>query len=260
MWAAVLLLSVAGCRPTLDDLKRPPTPQTPGQTLADLAAAERFPGTFRAVARIDISGERGAYPVKVAVLTAWPDALRVEHLPLLGPPDFFLALKGDRLQVFLPGEGAYWTGRATRGHLAPYLPVGLSGAELTALLRGTCPREDGLVPREGGSDPEDRQLDLSDAHGKRLSLWIDPRSRTLRRCTRFDARGAEVYTIRFDEHRSLAGRPWPMRIRFTAAAPPAVAMTIRYTEPELSPEADGDPFDLPVPPGVLPRSLPEAPP
>jgi hypothetical protein len=37
-------------------------------------------------------------------------------------------------------------------------------------------------------------------------------------------------------------------------------MTVRYTDPILSPDADPERFDLPIPPGTLPRRLPEGPP
>ncbi len=258
----VLMLCVAGCRPPAGALRPPPARAVPENTLAALAAADRFDGAFQALARIELSGNRGAYPLKAAILMRWPDALRVEHLPLLGPPDFFMTLAGSRLQISVPGEKAYWTGAPTRENLASFLPIGLSGGELIALLRGSCPPGEGItsVQTVAEADGDAGRLDLFAPDGKRLTLWTDPTSRHVQRCTRFAEDGREVYTVRFEDHRLLSGRPWPMRIRFTAPGPPATVMTVRYTDPILSPDADPERFDLPIPPGTLPRRLPEGPP
>jgi len=51
-----------------------------------------------------------------------------------------------------------------------------------------------------------------------------------------------------------------MRIRFTAPGPPETAMTVRYADPDLSPDTLPGRFDLPIPPGTRPRRLPEGPP
>jgi len=258
----VLMWCVAGCRPPSGALRPPEVRAVPENTLAALAAADRFDGAFQALARIELSGNRGAYPLKAAILMRWPDALRVEHLPLLGPPDFFMTLAGSRLQISVPGEKAYWTGAPTRENLASFLPIGLSGGELIALLRGSCPPGEGItsVQTVAEADGDAGRLDLFAPDGKRLTLWTDPTSRHVQRCTRFAEDGREVYTVRFEDHRLLSGRPWPMRIRFTAPGPPATVMTVRYTDPVLSADAGPERFDLTIPPGTASRRLPEGPP
>lgn len=253
---AALMLCMAGCAAVKHAPQVKIAMPTPETALAALREADRFTGTFQTLARIEVTRDRGTYPVKAAVLMKWPDALRIEHLPLLGPPDFFMALNGNRLQISLPGEEAYLTGEATPENLAPYLAVDLPREELLALLRGSCPPGTGITTLRGVEEGETMRLDLSDAQGKRLSMWIDPASLNLLQCTRFAGHGGEAYTIRFEEPRPLGGRAWPMRIRFTAAVPSAAAMTIRYTEPVLSREDSSTLFDLPVPPGITPRMLP----
>jgi len=255
----VLMLGIAGCRPPTGALRPTPVGTIPEHTLAALASADRFDGTFQALTRIELSGDRGAYPLKAAILMKWPDALRIEHLPLLGPPDFFMTLAGSRLQISVPGAKAYWTGAPNRENLSSFLPIGLSGGELIALLRGSCPPGEGItsVRTVPEADTDAGRLDLFDPYGKRLTLWTDPASHHVQRCTRFAEDGKELYTVRFEDYRLLSGRPWPMRIRFTAPGPPATKMSVRYTDPVLSPDTVPERFDLPIPPGTLPRRLPE---
>jgi hypothetical protein len=216
--------------------------------LAALAPSE----TITATARIDITAHAERRPLKAAMLMKKPASVRLESIPLMGPPDLFLTIGGGELRVFLPGKGAFYRGKATERNIARFFPLALPPDELVSLLMGQVPdngedslswdgrREDGLY-----------RIDQYRAARRIRSLWIDPSEGFLTRVRTYAQEGEIAYTADLSGHTRVGSGFMPERLTISGGD---VTMVLRYTE-ILPFDDDETLFVLPVPEGIAPISL-----
>lgn len=225
---------------------------TPEAALRELAAPPV--AAITATARVEISSPTERYPLKAAVMLRAPADLRLESIPLLGPPDFFLSLEAGELRVFLPEKGDYHIGPATRQNIARLLRLPLSAAEVVALLMGRPPAD-----KESGADWQGEQeeglyrLDRYRAGEKIRSLWIDPATARLIRVRIFTGREETAYTAEFTDHRRVGDGFLPQRLTISGAG---VTLAVRYTDTRLLDDETAS-FSLPVPEGIIPTPFAE---
>lgn len=231
---------------------------SPEAALRALAVSTPAAATITATARIKISHNEGRYPLKVALMMRRPAYLRVESIPLMGPPDFFLSIAKGQLHVFLPGEGAgaFYVGRATAQNLSRFFPLSLPAAETVSLLMGEggLPLNDGesLLSLQGKQEGELYRVDQSLEGRMFRSLWIDPAGDLLVRLRMFTEEGNIAYTADFAEHTRVGEGLLPQSIAVSGTSLPGI--TLRYTELRQI-DDDTAAFPLPVPEGVIPISL-----
>jgi hypothetical protein len=230
---------------------------SPEAALRTLAAPTPA-ATITATARIQISHNEGRHSLKVALMMRRPAFLRVESIPLMGPPDFFLSVANDQLRVFLPGQGkgAFYVGRATPQNLSRFFPLALPAAEMVSVLLGEAgpPGNDGktLSSLRGEQEDELYRVDQYLDGRKLRSLWIDPVGHLLVRLRMFAEDGDIAYTADFSEHVRVGEGRLPQRVAFSITSLPG--MTVRYADPQQIAD-DTDAFPLAVPEGVIPISL-----
>jgi len=119
----------------------PPFYDSPDAALRALAATPPGKQAFTSTARIEINHQGDRYPLKVAVMMKRPAFLRLESIPLMGPPDLFLSVAEGELRVFLPGKAAFYIGRATPRNISRFLPVFMPAADMISLLMGVPPED-----------------------------------------------------------------------------------------------------------------------
>jgi hypothetical protein len=246
---AALGLVLAGCAgrpaPLLPDL----SPE------AAMVAASSFPAAqaVTATARIEIIHQGSRYPLKAALMMKRPDFLRVESIPVMGPPDFYLSVSGGELRVFVPQKSAFYIGRDTAWNISRFFPIPMSASEMVSLLLGTPPTDGPPVQniemvREAGLFRIDRYR-----WGKKIrSLWIDSARGRLVRVRSFADDETVVYTADLEDYVAFGEGFLPRQV--TIRAEGAAVMTVRLSDLRLI-EFDPAAFPLPLPEGVAPIPL-----
>ncbi len=211
-------------------------------------------GTVTATARIEITKQGERYPLKAAMMMRRPAALRLESIPLLGPPDFFLSIDGGELRVFFPGQGNFYTGPATSGTISRFFPLNMPAAEIIALLMGRPPGEgDTSSSWEGEGEDGLYRVDQYRNGRKISSLWIDPAGGVLIRVRTFIEGGGNIYTAEFEGYTPVGKGFMPQRLTISAEA---LSLSLRYSEIRMLDDDTGS-FALPIPEGITPIPLKE---
>lgn len=253
IWIAAFGLVLSGCAG-----RRPPALQTsyhsPEAALRALAASAPADQAFTATARIEINHQGERYTLKIAIMMKRPAFLRVESIPLLGPPDFFLSVAIDELRVYLPGKNAFYTGRAVPQNISRFFPIFMPAADMISLLVGMAPdnREESPVLR-GEQEEMYYRVDGYASDRRTRSLWIDPSGNRLVRIRTFAEEGENVvYEATFAEHALVGEGLMPQRLTITGDG--MAALSLRYTD--LRPiAADPESFPLLLPEGIIPILL-----
>jgi len=254
---AVLMFLIAGCAgmsPPTAPVR--PIPCAPEAALARLDSRNERRQLLKAVAQAAVNTETARYPLRLAILAGKPASLRLEAIPIIGLPNFFLSVQGGRLAVYLPQQGEYYTGNATGENLARFFPVPLSVAELLALLHGCRPELPAAASPatlSGYPDGKAYRLDISSGNRElRQSLWIDPGTGNLIRFEQEESAGTRLLTAYFEAYEQVDGFPFPQRLRIKLQGPVAYGVELQYESVALEkPPAAGEAlFTLPAPPGV----------
>ena len=250
---AVLVLLLGAC--TAARVATVPTVSydSPQSALRAIAPAAALPA-LTATARIEIASATERYPLKAALMMKPPASLRLESIPLLGTPDFFLTLNDSELRVFYPGKGLFYTGRASAWALSHFIHLAIPPADIVSLLLGQAPveSEDGLSSWRGEPEGDLYRVDRYRAGQRISSLWIDPAGDRLVRIRVLTEGTTPPYTAEFSEHTRLGEAFVPRRLKITMEG---LSFSLAYTE--LGPLADGEAasFVLPVPEGIIPIPL-----
>ena len=251
-WIAALGFALFGCAG-----HNHPVPlasyDSPEAALRALAATTPGAQAVTATAKIEINHHGDRYPLKVALMMKRPAFLRVESIPLMGPPDFYLSVAEGELRGFLPGKGAFYTGSATPQNISRFLSVSMPSVDMVSLLMGIPPggaeemqslsgkREDGLY-----------RIDQYKSGWRMRSLWIDPASGWLIRFRKFKESGTIIYTADFADHALLGEGFLPQQV--TIRGEETAVFTVRYADLRQF-AADPESFHLPVPEGMTPILL-----
>jgi hypothetical protein len=231
---------------------------SPQAALAHIAARIPADAAMQALADVKVAtqdGEGGsAYPLKLAVLLKKPASLRVEAIPLFGPPAFFLSVRDGTLRVFLAETRAFYVGRATADNIARYLRVKLAPEDLIAALMGTCPAPSGPdTLLQGGPEGDLYRIDLVEPR-KRRSLWIRTTDGFPERLEVYGEQ-QRLYQVHFEEPLRVEEMVLPQKITFVSEGTEGISVSIRYTDIQLLKAIDPETFDLATPPGVEPVYL-----
>jgi hypothetical protein len=248
--AALVLCGCAGHMPSLS----PAFYDSPEAALRALAATSPGAQAVTATTRIAINRHGERYPLKVAVMMQRPAFLRVESIPLMGPPDFYLSISEGELRVFLPGKGAFYTGRATPQNISRFFPVSMPAADMVSLLMGVPPGGAKEMQSPGGEREEGLyRVDQYISGRKTRSLWIDPAGGRLMRIRMFTEEGRIVYTTDFSDHARIGEGFLPQQLTIREEEIPAV-LTVRHADLRQI-AVDPESFPLPVPDGITPILL-----
>jgi hypothetical protein len=225
---------------------------SPEDALRALAASTPGDQTLTVTARIEMKNLSERRTLKAALMMRRPAHLRMESVPLLGPPDFFLSIDAGELRVFFPGKdgGSFYAGGATARNVYRFLPLAMPAADMVSLLMGHPPRMEEVSSRRGEWEERLYRIDQYTAGEKILSLWINPVGDLLIKVRAFTEGGNIAYTAEFAEHTSVGTHLLPQLLTITGEA---VSLTLRYTEVRL--DNDGESFALPVPEGIVPIPL-----
>ena len=251
-WIAAIL-ALSGCAG-----HKPSVPlafyDSPEAALRALAAASPDAQAVTATTRITINRHGERYPLKVAVMMQRPAFLRVESIPFMGPPDFYLSIAEGGLRVFLPGEGVFYTGRATPQNISRFFSISIPAADMVSLLMGVPPEgAEGMQLLGGAREDGLYRVDQYLSGRKARSLWIDPVGGRLIRFRKFTEKGTVVYTAEFADYIRIGEGflPQQLTIREQDGIP---VLSVRHADLRQN-AVDPESFPLPVPDGITPILL-----
>ncbi len=258
MVALFCTLFVMGCAAwkTPTTVERPPLSPDKIQYLLSRFATDAVQETLKAIAQISIEHPAGKYTRKVALLAQRPSSLRIDAIPLFGPPDFFMSANEKLLRIFLPAEGKYYVGRPTKENLARFFRIPIPVNQTVSLLMGAPPISmTGNLRLRGYGDGNWDRIDSLSGDRHLQSIWLDPTDDTLKKVEVFGKKGTRLYTAFFDDFISFGERSYPQRLRIAMEGMKKIDVKIRYIDLEISHGNDSSPFNLPIPEGIEPIFL-----
>jgi hypothetical protein len=227
--------------------------RSPLEALSRIDHLGSEPFILKTSASIDVRAARDRSPMRAVLLVGKPDSFRLESLPIIGPPDFFLSVYRGTLKAYYPLEGKFYRGTATAERLSRFLPIAISVQDLVRVLTGSRPEVGGRqVVLKSSAEGDLYRIDIASEGRRRQSLLVDPRQDRLRKIEVFGALDETLYEADFSDYQSVGGRTIPQRIQLMVNAYGGIKISLRYSDPLLSPRsgADADLFDLGSPEGV----------
>ncbi|HPK54099.1 MAG TPA: DUF4292 domain-containing protein [Smithellaceae bacterium] len=206
-----------------------------------------------AVAQIDLVAAGGYYPARAALIIKKPSYLRLEIIPPLGPPDFFLAATTQKMVIIIPSKGELYRGEPTGRNMARFLPWKFGIEEIVAILAGTYPPLAGEVIYERHlEDGSNMRIEMKVRSGAAQTVIVGSEGR-LNKLARYDENGRLLYTAEFadyDQEKPLAGKVTVSMADGTAS------ITVKYSNLQIEKARDLSVFDLPEPAGFRTIMMP----
>jgi len=216
--------------------------EKPSVIMPSISADERIVAT----AHIDVVSVRGHYPVRAALILQKPSYLRLELLPVIGTPDFFLTATPSEMKIFIPSRGEFYAGKPTARNMARFLPWSISVEDMVMIFSGGYPMLAGdRLSYESCSEDHSLCVNMKSTSGDSQILEFTKEGRLLK-LIRKGADGKEVYQAMYEDY-APAGR---LAGKITIAMADALtSIAVRYSDVQIEPSKDLSVFDLFVPPG-----------
>lgn len=258
--AYVLLFSccLASCAPSrLSPLPEGTLPPSHlGLRWAEIAAANKVQGSFSAIAQIDLQTDSVKRHLTIALQMQHPARLRIESLPLIGNPDFFLSLNDEHLKVFLPGRKEFYLGRPTHENLIHFLPFNLPPADIVATLMGIpcLPASDRIIGFRESTAGGSLRLELFLTNNEAQIMWFEGVTKRLVGMEILDSTGKIIHRVNYGAGHQFGNSRLPEEVTIVSREK-STRLHVQYTEMELLAPGDEVIFDLPIPPGLTPIIL-----
>ncbi len=239
----VIVAAVCGCASQTP--KR--FPESPGSVLNRLSLSIAEDEQITATAHLDVMTQQGHYPVRAAIIFQKPSYFRLEVLPLIGTPDFFLAATPESMNIFIPSRGEFYAGKPSLCNISQFIPWVLTIEEMVMILSGSPPPLPGhrlSQSREAG-DPESDVI-MKIPGGESQSLRFDVEGR-LAGLIRSDAGGQPVYSVLYDDYGRFGRLASKITIR---KADQTLALSVTLTTVKIEKTMDRSIFELRPPAGI----------
>ena len=203
--------------------------------------------TLSAVAQIDLVTNQGYQQFKAAIVIKKPSYLRLELLPVIGTPDFFLTATPVVMNIFIPSQGAFYSGKPTGANLAQFLPLDFNIEDIVMILSGSYPT---LTEKEVSSqsylDNNFLRIEMKTKSGSSQIIWIGEKNR-LSKYMRNDESGKEIYSVQYEDYQQESIIAGKITIKM---ADDVTSIAIKYSGLKIETAADLSIFELPVPEGI----------
>lgn len=200
-----------------------------------------------ATAQIDLMTVQGHYPVRAALILQKPSYLRLEMLPVIGTPDFFLTATPDDMRIFIPSQGAFYSGKPSAGNLARFLPGALNIEDMVMILSCTHPPLAGKnVSYASYEEAGLRRVDMKAPMGPSQTVWMEKNGRMVR-LIRHGPDGSEIYSVQYEHY--APGSLFAEKITIQWADN-VTSITVRYSDLKVEKATDLSIFELPAPVGI----------
>jgi hypothetical protein len=203
--------------------------------------------TLSAVAQIDLVTNQGYQQFKAAIVIKKPSYLRLELLPVIGTPDFFLTATPVVMNIFIPSQGAFYSGKPTGANLTHFLPLDFNIADIVMILSGSYPTLAGKeVSSQSYQEGNLLRIEMKAKSGSSQIIWIGEKNR-LSKYMRNDESGKEIYSVQYEDYQQESIIAGKITIKM---ADDVTSIAIKYSGLKIETAADLSIFELPVPEGI----------
>ena len=222
------------------------------ETVLNMIRATTVSNAITAIAKIEIAEPEGRRLFKAALMMKRSGSLRLELMPLIGPPDLFLSIDNEEIRIFIPSEKCFYKGKATARNIYRFLRVFVDGNELISLLMGFPPygekQQDHLT---GVWEEKLYRIDQNKEGAGILSFWIDPLANRMTKISLTQDK-IKFYEAVFEKYTIFEGLHMPECLTITGERTPTIK--IRYRDIRKIPD-DQVIFSLQIPDGFIPTLL-----
>lgn len=201
--------------------------------------------TYRIVAttQIELTSAQGYYPIRAALILQRPSWLRLEMLPLIGTPDFFLTATPDEMRIFIPSRGEFYSGKPSAENLARFLPWAINIEDLVMILSGAFPRLSGKnVSYDRYTEDGLMRVEMNAPASGSQTVWVEKNGRVAK-LVRKGADGEEIYQVHYEGNTPEI--PVARRI-IIKMADPATSVSVTYKDIHIEKATDMSIFELVV--------------
>ena len=215
------------------------------KVLSTISGAVSEADTLSALAQIDLITPGGYYPARAVLIIKKPSYLRMELLPPMGPPNFFLATTPRKMEILLPAKGEFYQGEPTGRNLSRFLPWQLNIEDIVAVFANTYPPLTGDVDYLRYPEGNTLRIEMKVQSKILQTVWIDSNGR-LSKLARFDESEKPLYSAEFADYKE--GCPVAGKI-IVRMADGTTSITVKYSDLKIEKAKDLSIFDLPLPEG-----------
>jgi hypothetical protein len=197
-----------------------------------------------ALTLINISTPKGFYPVKAALIIKRPSHLRLEILPVIGVPDFFLTVPAEKMKIFIPSQGELYSGRPTVSNLQKFLPWPIEIEDMIMIFTGTYPLfKENNITYQADQEDDLLRVEMNAPSGSSQIIWLGKNNKLLK-LVRKDETGEELYNVKYtydDDHNDF-----PEKIIINMADE-TTSLSVKYLDVKIEKTTDLSIFDLAIP-------------
>jgi outer membrane lipoprotein-sorting protein len=219
----------------------------PEKILAAISNAVAKDDILSAMAQIALVTIHGYQPARAAVIIKKPSYLRLELIPVIGTPDFFLVASPEKMSIFIPSRGEFYRGQPTQANLAKFLPWQFNIEDLVMIFSGTYPSlKEKVMTYQRYQENNFLRIEMKAQSGCSQIIWVGENNQ-LRKLVRNDEHGKEMYHVEYDRygtHGSIAGEI------SISMADGITSLSIKYSDLKIEKATDLSIFDLPIPANV----------
>ena len=219
----------------------------PEKILASISGTVAEDDIISAVAQIDLVTIHGYQTARAAVIIKRPSYLRLEMLPIIGTPDFFLAASPEKLSIFIPSKGEFYSGLPTAANLNKFLPWQFNIEDIVLIFSGTYPSlKEEIISYRSYQEENFLRIEMKAQSGCSQIIWVGENNRLLK-LVRNDEQGKEIYQVRYDRYDSQNSIAGEITVSMTDGI---TSISIKYSDLKIEKATDLSIFDLPIPANV----------
>jgi len=197
-----------------------------------------------AIAQIDIITSDGYFPAKAALIIKKPSYLRLEMLPIIGTPDFFLAASPEKMSIFIPSKGKFYCGKPTGANLKKFLPWKFDIEDIVMIFTGTYPSlKENDISYQSYREKNSIRMEMKARSGCSQIVWQREDNRLLK-IVRNDESGKEVYTVEYIYDDAKNSIPEKIIINMSEGI---TSLSVKFSDLKIEKATDLSMFDLAVP-------------
>jgi len=220
---------------------------TPEKILSAISSVVAEDDILSATARIDLVTIHGYQPARAALIIKKPSYLRLELIPVIGTPDFFLVASPEKMSIFIPSRGEFYRGLPTVTNLERFLSWQFNIEDLVMIFSGTYPSlKEKVITYQSYQENNFLRIEMKAQSGCSQILWVGENNR-LRKLVFNDVQGKEIYNVKYDHY----GSPGSLAGEITISMADGItSLSIKYSDIKIEKAVDLSIFDLPIPANV----------
>ncbi len=205
-----------------------------------------------AVVQINASTSDGYYPAKAALIIKKPSYLRLEMIPVIGTPDFFLTASPEKMSLFIPSKGKFYYGRPSAVNLAKFLPWKFNIEDAVMIFAGTySPLKGKNISYQSYQENNLLRIEMKAQSGCSQIVWLREDNKLLK-IIRNDETGKEAYTVEYIYDDAQYSVPAKIII---SMAQEKMSLSVKFSDIKIEKAKDLSIFNLPVPSSIDPIPL-----